>query len=158
MAITASGLTCITFRDALDTSAIGLDLLLDTHKLALFDNTITPNFSTDTAYGAAPYDAGGVSGTGWAAAGVALSAAATGPASTNPTWVVSSGSLKYDMDDVSVAGTTLTAARGALLYAEALAGNNAICLINFGADYSTVAGIFGITWNAAGVFTIDLTP
>ena len=158
MAITASGLYVATWLDALDATQLALDMSLATHKFALFSNTITPNFNTDTAFGVSPYDANEVFGTGWATGGVALSAAGTGGTSTNPAITGGSGNIKYDMDDVIVSGTTLTNARGGLLYADALAGNNAICLINFGADYSTVAGTFTITWNAAGVFYIDVTP
>ena len=47
---------------------------------------------------------------------------------------------------------------GALIYADALAGNNAIVFINFGSDYSTSAGTFPIQWATTGIFTIDLTP
>ena len=60
MAITASGAFVQTFLDALGTTGLALDLDVDTHKLALFDNTITPDFQADTAYGSAPYDAGEV--------------------------------------------------------------------------------------------------
>jgi hypothetical protein len=49
-------------------------------------------------------------------------------------------------------------ARGAKLYADALAGNNLICGINFGSDFTSTAGTFTIQWAAAGVFAIDLTP
>lgn len=149
MAITVSGLYVATFVDILDTTQLAVDLDLETHKGALFSNTITPNFTTDTAYGVAPYDANEVSGTGWAAGGVAL---------TGTTVTGSAGTLTFDATDVSVSGTTLTNARGYLLYADALAGNNAIVLVNFGADYSTVNGVFGITWSASGIFTVDLTP
>ncbi len=68
------------------------------------------------------------------------------------------GTLMYDMNDVSVAGTTLSAVRGALIYADALAGDPGIVFINFGADYSTSNGTFGIQWSSLGVFTLDLTP
>jgi hypothetical protein len=64
----------------------------------------------------------------------------------------------YDMGDVSVATTTLTNARAARIYAAPLGGLNLIVGINFGADYSTVAGTFAIVWAATGVFAIDLTP
>lgn len=154
MAVTASGLYVATFADLLDTTQLGIDLDLETHKGALFSNTITPNFATDTAYGVAPYNANEVSGTGWAAGGVALVGTAFDVATT-------AGTLIFDATDVSVAGTTLTNARCYLLYADALAGNNAIVLVNFGADFSTVAGTFGIQWAApasGGVFNIDLTP
>lgn len=149
MAVTASGIFVATIVDVLDTTQLAIDLDLETHKGALFSNSITPNFTTDTAYAVTPYDANEVSGTNWAAGGVAL---------TGTTFTGASGATKFDATDVSVATTTLTNARCYFLYADALAGNNAIVLVNFGADYSTVAGTFAITWDAAGIFTIDLTP
>lgn len=149
MAVTASGLYVATFVDVLDTTQLAIDLDLETHKGALFSNTITPNFTTDTAFGVAPYDANEVTGTNWAAGGVAL---------TGTTFTGASGTATFDATDVSVATTTITNARCYLLYADVLAGNNAIVLVNFGADYSTVAGTFAITWNASGIFTLDLTP
>lgn len=150
MAVTASGLFFPTWRDLLDTTQLAIDLDLETHKGALFSNSITPNFSSDTAYGSAPYNANEVSGTGWASGGVALTGTAV---SESPT-----GTLMFDATDVSESTTTLTNARCYLLYADALAGDNAICLVDFTSDYSTVAGTFAITWAATGVFTIDLTP
>ena len=149
MAITVSGLYVATFVDVLDTTQLAIDLDLETHKGALFSNSITPNFTTDTAFGVAPYDANEVTGTNWAAGGVAL---------TGTTVTGAAGTLTFDATDVSVASTTLTGARGYLLYADALAGNNAIILVNFGADYATNNGTFAITWNASGIFTVDLTP
>jgi hypothetical protein len=150
MAVTVSGLYVLTFEDVLDATQLAIDLSLTTHKGALFTNTITPNFSTDTAYAVAPYNANEVTGTNWASGGVALA----GPTNTeSPT-----GSLMFDATDVSVANVTFSNARCYLLYADALAGNNAIVLVNFGADYSPTAGTFSITWASTGVFAIDLTP
>lgn len=149
MAITASGIYVATIVDVLDTTQLAVDLDLETHKGALFSNSITPNFTTDTAYAVSPYDANEVTGTNWASGGVAL---------TGTTFTGSGGTATFDATDVSVASTTLSNARGYLLYADALAGNNAICLVNFGADYSTVNGTFAIAWNASGIFYLDLTP
>lgn len=153
MAVTVSGLFIATFMDALDTTQLALDLDLETHKGALYSNSITPNFSdtaANAAFGAGAFASGEVTGTNWATGGVAL----TGTAITDsPT-----GTLMYDATDVSVASTTITNARCYMLYADALAGNNAILLVNFTADFSTVNGTFGIQWNALGVATIDLTP
>ena len=88
-----------------------------------------------------------------------LSAAAAGATSTSPTLTESpTGSMKYDMADIEVASTTLTNARALRQYADALAGDNLIYLINFGADYSTVAGTFKVIFDTLGVFAIDLTP
>jgi hypothetical protein len=149
MAITVSGLLFPTWRDILDTSQIAIDLDLDTHKIALFNNSITPNYSTDTAYGAAPYNANEVSGTGWSAGGVVVTGTAVDESPT--------GSLRWDATDVSQATTTLVAARGGLIYADALA-DQGIVFIDFDADYSTTAGTFAIVWASTGIFAIDLTP
>lgn len=149
MAVTASGLYLPTFVDVLDTTQLALDLDLETHKGALFTNSITPNFTSDTAYGVSPYDSNEVTGTNWPAGGIAL---------TGTTYTGASGSTTFDATDVSVASTTISGARCYVLYADALAGNNAICLVNFGADYQTVAGTFAILWSASGIFVKDLTP
>jgi hypothetical protein len=160
MAVTNSGLFLVNWIDILDATQLAIDLSLTTHKLALFNNTITPNFSTDVSYGVGTYATNEVSGTGWAAGGVLLSAAAAGGTSVAPTLTEApAGTMMYDWtNDLSVASTTLTGARCGLLYANGLAGKNAIVLINFGADYSTNNGTFGLSPAAAGVFTIDLTP
>lgn len=149
MSVTASGLYVATFVDVLDTTQLAIDLDLESHKGALFSNSITPNFTTDTAYGVSPYDANEVTGTNWPSGGVAL---------TGTTFTGASGSATFDATDVSVASTTISGARCYVLYADALAGNNAICLVNFGADYATVAGTFAILWSASGIFAADLTP
>lgn len=149
MSIAGSGLFVPTLQDVLDTTQLAINLDLTTHKGALFNNSITPNYTTDTAYGVSPYNANEVTGTNWASGGVAL--AGTGLSA-------SGGVLTYDATDVSVASTTITGARAYLLYADALTGNNAILLVDFGADYSTVNGTFAIVWNASGIFTLDLVP
>lgn len=150
MAMSSSGLIVPTWLDILDTTQLAIDLDLETHKGALFSNAIANDLTTDTAYGAAPYNANEVNDAGnWPAGGVAL---------TGTTFTNNAGSGKFGATNVSVANTTLTNARGYLLYADALAGNNAIVLINFAGDYSTVAGTFAITWDATGVFYIDFTP
>lgn len=146
MAVTKSGLFYPTFAAALSNS-IALDLGAETYKGALISNSATPDFDNHDLWN----DLSGneVSGTNWAAGGVALTGTAI---SCSPT-----GTLMLDAADVSVATTTLTNARAYVWYASALA-NELICLVNFGADYSTVAGTFAITWAATGVFNIDLTP
>lgn len=150
MAVTVSGLFVPTWIDVLDTTQLALDLDLETHRVAMFTNTITPNFSTDTAYGVAPYNANEVTGAGYTAGGALL----TGTTVTESP----AGTIMWDATDTSWASSTITNARCALIYADALAGNNAICLVNFGADYSTSNGTFTIQWAAAGIFTWDITP
>ena len=155
MTITVSGLYVANMIDVFDATQLAIDLSLTTHKIALLSNAATPNFSTDASWSSTNE----VSGTGWPTGGIALSAAAAGGTSTSPTNTESpTGTQMYDMGDISVASTTLTNAHAARIYADALAGDNLIVLINFGADYSTVNGTFGIQWAATGVFTVDWTP
>jgi hypothetical protein len=144
MAITKSGCLRATILDVFDTTQLAIDLDLETHKSALFADAITVDFDADTAYGVAPYDANEVSGTGWAAGGVAL----TGTTFTG----VAGGKTKFDATDISVAGTTLTAAMGDLIYADALGGNNGIMLIDFVTAVTTVAGLFEVLWHSDGIW------
>jgi hypothetical protein len=150
VAVTVSGLFVSTWIDIVDASQLAIDLSLTTNKVALFTNSITPNFSTDTAYAVAPYNANEVSGTGYTAGGAAV---ASPTVTESPT-----GSLMYDLADSAWTTSTITGARCALLYSNALSPKAAICLVNFGADYSTVAGTFTITYASSGMFAIDLTP
>ena len=150
MAVTVSGLYVLTVIDILDATQLAVDLSLTSNKVAMFTNTITPNFSTDTAYGVAPYNANEVSGANYTAGGTVV---------VSPTLTESpTGSVMYDLADTSWATSTITNARCALLYADALAGNNAICLVDFDADYSTSSGTFTIQWASTGMFALDLTP
>lgn len=148
MAITASGLYCATFVSAL-TNTIALDLGLETHKIALFSDTITPNFTTDTAYAVAPYNANEVTGTNWPTGGVVL---------TGTTLTATAGNIVFDANDVSVSTVTFTGAMGGLIYADALATNDAIALIDFVSAQSPSAGTFTIQWAAGGIFSLDVTP
>ncbi|MCC5580578.1 hypothetical protein IMZ11_33670 [Microtetraspora sp. AC03309] len=149
MAVTKSGLYVPTWMDMLDTSDLDIDLDATTHKVAMFNNSVTPNFSSDTAYGSAPYNANEVSGTGYTAGGTLL---------PSPTLTESpAGTLKWNSGNIDWATSTITAARAALIYADALL-DQAIALINFGADYSTVSGLFRIQPHANGLVTIQIVP
>ena len=149
MAISASGLYVATFVDILDATQLAIDLVSDTVKCALFTNSVTPNFTTDTAYGVSPYNANEVSGTGYTAGGAALG---------SKTVAGAAGSLTFDAADTSWTSSTITNAKGALIWDDTVASDAAVCLVNFWADYSTSNGTFAITVSASGWFAIDLTP
>jgi hypothetical protein len=145
MAWTASGLYVLTWIDILDATQLAINMSLTSHKIAMYNNTETPNFSTETVYSATNE----VSGTGYTAGGQVV---------VSPTVTESpAGSLMYDLGDQVWASPTSVTARGAKLYADALL-NELICGVNFGADFTSTAGTFTIQWAAAGVFAIDLTP
>ena len=152
MSVTASGLFVPTEVDVFDVTQLAVDLDSELGKGALFSDSITPNFGTDTAYGVAPYDANEVtdsSGSEWPAGGVVLE---------GTTFTAVSGSCKFDATDVSVAATSLASAMCYLYYADYLAGNNAIFLVDFVTAVTTVAGTIEILWHTDGIFTKDLTP
>lgn len=151
----ASGWYTQNMLDSLDASQLAFDLTLTTHRIVLYNNTRTPPFDTASGYTATNE----VAGTGWAAAGVLLSAAAAGGTSTAPTLTISPATvMMWDMGDIAVSSTTLTNARGCEFYADALTTPTAdalILAINFGADYSTVNGTFGVQFAGTGVGTVD---
>lgn len=150
MAFPASGLFVATFVDALDTTQLAVDLDLETHKVALFTNSVTgADLITDTAYGVGAWASNEVVGTGYTAGGAAF---------TGTTFAHTSGGVvMWDGTDPSWATATITA-RGALYYADVLAGNNALVAQTFGADIVSTAGTFLITLAAGGVFSIDFVP
>lgn len=149
MAITASGWYYTTVRDTF-IQAIALDLGAETHKIALFTNTITPNFSTDTAYGATPYNANEIANGGGYTTGGQLIANTTVTNSPSTT-------LMWDATDAAWTSSTITNASGGLAYADALTGNNAILLISFGSPYSTSSGTFTIQYPTTGIGTVQVS-
>lgn len=141
----ASGLYTATIRDAL-MNVIALDLNSELYKVAMFTNTLSPNFDADPSSYSATNE---VSGTGYTAGGNTL---------TSTTVTIGSGNVTYDAADSSWATSTITNSRGAIIYADALTPKANIVAVNFGADYSTTAGTFTIQWNASGIFVLDLVP
>jgi len=146
MAFPTSGLYVATFVDALDTTQLALDLDLETHKCALFTNTVTIDLTTATGYSATNE----VTGTGYTAGGTVV---------TGTTYVHSAGGVTtFDATDTSWTTATISSIRGGVIYADALGGDNGICAVNFGGDFQVTAGTFTIQWNASGIFTIDYNP
>jgi hypothetical protein len=149
MAFPASALAVATFLDILDTTQLALDLDLETHKVSLWTNSVTgADLTSDTAYGTGAWAANEVAnGSGYTTGGAAF---------TGTTWThTGSGVIVWDGTDPSWSTATFVA-RGALYYADALAGNNIICAQTFGADITATAGTFLITLAAGGVFSIDV--
>lgn len=142
----SSGLYVDNHIDVYDATQLAIDLSLTTHKWAMYTNTLTPDFSIDVSYAATNE----VTGTGYTAGGQVIVAPTT---TESP-----AGTLMYDMNDQVWASPTTVTARGAILYADVLLGNNLIVAMTFGADITSTADTFTIQFAATGVFTIDLTP
>jgi hypothetical protein len=148
MAITASGAFGLSLEKCfIDT--LGESWEAEDNKVALVSDSATPNFDTHDFWN--DLEANEVTGTNWAAGGVAL---------TGTEITLSSGVLTFDATDVSVATTTLTNAMCAVY--KTTVGSSAtdqlILLSDFVTAVSTSAGTFGIQWHATGILTLDYTP
>jgi len=144
----ASGLYGITFLNALKND-LALDLDDTTagrFKVMLVTSAYTPDFGAHDFK--ADVVANEVSGTGYDADGKSL---------TSVTLTQSGGTITFDADDVTWASSTITA-RGAVVYDDSLIDDPLIAYIDFGADKSSSAGDFVLSFNASGIFTLDLTP
>lgn len=147
---TPSGLFVQSFMKSFDATQLAINLVLTTHKVALFTNAVAaPDLTADTAYNVAPWNANEVTGTGYTAGGQTV--ASTTFAHTG------SGVVMWDAADPSWTTATITA-RGALYYADALAGKNSLVAQTFGADIVSTAGTFTIQLAAGGIFSIDFVP
>jgi hypothetical protein len=139
-----SGLYVTNFIDIMDATQLAVDLSLTTAKIAMYNNTETPNYSTESAYAATNE----VSGTGYTA---------TGQTVLSPTNTESpSGTYMHDLADQVWASPTTVTAFGAKYYVAA--ANKLVCGINFAGSFTSTAGTFTIQWASTGVFTVDLTP
>ena len=151
MAWSESGLFMASWRDTLK-QVIAMSLVATGNNLSLSSNSDTPGYGVDPATWTTSFE---VTGTGWATGGINLSTATYAPTLTavpGPPLL-----LKWAMNPVSVAGTTLTGAYGAYIYAAGLTPKAQIMGVYFGGTgYSTVAGTFAITWNAAGILTVQM--
>jgi len=147
MAFPSSALFTATFVDVLDATQLALNLDAEDHKVALYTNSVTgADLTTDTAYGVGAWGSNEVSGTGYTTGGATL---------TGTTFLHTAGGVvAWDATDPSWSTATITA-RGALYYADALAGNNGILAQTFGADITSTAGTFLISIHSSGLFTID---
>ena len=142
----ASGLYGITFLNALKND-LALDLddtTADRFKVMLVTSSYTPDFGTHDFKTDVTNE---VTGTGYDAGGKSL---------TSVTLTQSGGTITFDAADVTWTSSTITA-RGAVVY-DTTTSNALICYIDFGADKSSSAGDFVLTFNASGIFTLDLTP
>jgi hypothetical protein len=137
-----------TIVDALNND-IALDLSdAAAFKLALFTNSLVPNFSQSApAYGTSPLNTAEVSGTGYTSGGQALAGAVFEELSGSP------GTTRWTFTSpVEWTSSTITNASGGLFYVPGLS-NRAVLLRAFGQAYSTQAGTLTINIHSDGVWT-----
>jgi hypothetical protein len=146
---TASGLYAAVLNLNL-AGVTGPPWTLTTNKFFLVNASDTPVFSQAAAsaiYGVTNE----VSGTGWAAGGVACSALGAGATSIAPALAVTAGPptlITYSASNIAVATTTLANAVGGYFYWSAGGTQYKIMGVWFGGSaYTTTAGTFAITWS-----------
>ena len=165
MAWTASGMFRQTFADIFDLTVTTLDMdAASMFKIALYDNTITPNYdvvATASAYAGGVWSAtGGQTGTPqvyhtgqWAQAGVVL----TG----NDITVPAAGVVMFDANDTaSGSAATMSNIYGGLIYADGVTtpvADQGLLAVYFGGTaYSVTNGTFTIQWNASGIWRLTV--
>jgi hypothetical protein len=156
MTWSASAIFRQTVADLLqNTTAIDLDT--DVPKVALYDDTPTPDKDVTAANSAYNVDqwasANEQSDAGqWASGGVALGSAAI----TTP----SSGVVMYDANDTaSGSSATLAGVYGCQVYDDTLTtpvADQGLCFNYFGGTQSVTGGTFTVVWHANGIFRITV--
>lgn len=122
-----------------------IDLDSDTIKVMLLTSSATPNQDTWDFKDDVTNE---VTGTGYTATGATLGSVTWGYTSGTNTW-------KFDAADTSWTTATITA-RYAVIYDSTPASDATrplIGYVDFGADVSSTAATFQITWDANGIFT-----
>lgn len=123
-----------------------IDWDTDVIKVMLCTSAYTPDQDTHQYKSSVTNEA---SGTGYTASGAILTTSA-------PSYTAGTNTLVLDAADTAWTGSTITA-RYAVIY-NSTPGTDAtrplIAYVDFGADVSTTAGTFTITWDAAGIVTI----
>lgn len=151
-AVTVSGMYITAWKKQSDGSDVVIDWVNDVIKNALYTNSLTPNFSTDTLYGSAPYTSNEVTGTGYTAGGATL---ASKTFTESPT-----GSLMYDAADPAWTTATFSGVRCSLAHDTTLSTplDPVLVLVNFGADFAVTAGTFTEQLASTGMMATDITP
>jgi hypothetical protein len=118
-----------------------IDLDTDNIKCAILSNAYTPSKDDDVWADVSTHE---VSGTGYDAGGKLLANAAFVQDDANDkAWL--------DADNLTWTTVTFTNGRFAVLYADAMAADELICCLDFGADKSPSGDDFTIQFNALGI-------
>ena len=158
MPFTASAIFRQTVADTLaGTSVFDLNAPTDTYKVALYNNTGTPD--KDVAAAASAYNTGQwvvanevSQAVTWPAGGVAAASLTI----TTP----STGVIMFDAaDTASGASATLANVFGSLLYNDTKTtpvADQGVCYNYFGGTNSVTSGVLTVVWNANGLFRITV--
>jgi hypothetical protein len=159
MAWANSGIYASTLAASLAGTANAPQWNSTSNKFYLTNNSEVTNYAA--ALASAIYaNTNEVTGTGWAAGGIAVSALAAGSTSMGPTTTVSGTSpvlMVWGMtNSLSVASTTLSSIYGGYFYGTVTTNYKILGVYFGGTPYATVAGTFAITWSSGQVATVNV--
>jgi hypothetical protein len=125
-----------------------IDWDTDTIKVALTTSTYTPDQDTHDFFNDVTNE---ITGTGYSAGGATLT-------SPTVTYDTATNQVRLDAADTTWTTSTLTA-RYAVVYKSTGTASTSplIGYVNFGADVTTSAGTFQITWDSTGIARFDVT-
>lgn len=147
MTASAGSKICLaTLADIIDTTQLALNPLSNTVKAAFFDDSLSVDAETFTAYGVAPFNAGELTGGGYSAGGATLG---------TKDWSIQSGTNRIRWKTAAISISNVTGdVRWMLHYDDTLAGNNAFYAGDFGAEYTLAAEVLNVTPDTNGWFRI----
>jgi hypothetical protein len=126
-----------------------VDIDTDSLKFMLASSSYTPDQDAHQYKSSVTNE---VTGTNWAAGGVALSSVTSAYDSGTNVW-------KLDAADINVSTVTVTGARYGILYDSSPASDATrplIGYVDFDGDQAATAGTVAITWNANGIATVTV--
>lgn len=139
--------------DALNGTA-AFDLNSDSHKVALFGNSGTPDqtaAAASTGYNTGQWTTGNeTSNGGWSAAGLALASV---------TSAFSSNVYTFDAADTANGTAATVSPYGCFIYDDTLTtpvADQGLCYLSFGGVQSVTSGTLTIVYNASGIMTLTL--
>jgi hypothetical protein len=151
---TSSKIFSAFITDALNRTN-AFDLNSDSFKVALFNNSITPDqnaASANTAFNAGQWaNTNELSNGGWSAGGLTLA---------NQTSTFSSAVYTFDADDrANSSSATISSTHGCLVYDDTLASvvvDQGVSYHAFGGANSVTSGTLTVQWHASGILTLTL--
>ena len=132
---------------AVDLGKADVDFLVDTIKVALVTSSYTPDQDTHDFYDDITNEV--ANGNGYTTGGATLANKSVTKDNVNNRSVL-------DADDTAWTTSSFTA-RGAVIYKDTGVASTSplICYKDFGSDKTVSSGTFTISWNAAGILTIN---
>lgn len=155
MAFSASAIFRQFIADQLNGLNYDLNAPSDTYKVALFNNSVTPD--KDAAVASTYYNGGT-----WTT-GNEVSQATYWPAGGRPlagmtVTTITGGIIMFDATDTATNGALATLANvyGSMIYNDTNANDQGVCYNYFGGVNSVTSGTLTVVWNANGIARITV--